>query len=134
MTTWGCASLKCKNEVNALNKYFAVVYLHQTITVTYSTPLLLCQSSLYRAFHSAIASTVVWKKFTVGYFRVKFVRGKIFSSLGVSNEQKTLLFILFIHCQKYFVCLSFVVSHQRRKFFSAKVFPNYGMCTVLVLQ
>ena len=26
------------------------------------------------------------EKFTVGYFRVKFVRGKIFSSLGVSNE------------------------------------------------
>ena len=30
--------------------------------------------------------TVVWKKFTVGYFHVKFVCGKIFSSLGVSNE------------------------------------------------
>ena len=33
-----------------------------------------------------LETTVVWKKFTVGYFRVKFVRGKIFSSLGVSNE------------------------------------------------
>ena len=31
-------------------------------------------------------STVVWEKFTVGYFRVKIVRGKIFSSLGVSDE------------------------------------------------
>ena len=30
--------------------------------------------------------TVIWKKFTVGYFRVKFVNGKIFLSLGVSNE------------------------------------------------
>ena len=30
--------------------------------------------------------TVVWEKFTVGYFCVKFVHGKIFSSLGVSNE------------------------------------------------
>ena len=30
--------------------------------------------------------TVVWKKFTVEYFRVKFVRVQIFSSLGVSNE------------------------------------------------
>ena len=26
------------------------------------------------------------KKFTVGYFHVKFVRGEIFLSLGVSNE------------------------------------------------
>ena len=31
-------------------------------------------------------TTVVWKKFTVGYFRVKFVHGEIFFSLGVSNE------------------------------------------------
>ena len=31
-------------------------------------------------------STVVWKKFTVGYFRVKFIRVEIFSSLGASNE------------------------------------------------
>ena len=30
--------------------------------------------------------TVVWKKFTVGYFHVKFVRGEIFLPLGVSNE------------------------------------------------
>ena len=31
-------------------------------------------------------ATVVWKKFTVEYFGVKFVRGKIVSSLGVSNK------------------------------------------------
>ena len=30
--------------------------------------------------------TVVWEKFTVGYFHVKIVRGKIFLSLGVSDE------------------------------------------------
>ena len=30
--------------------------------------------------------TVVWEKFTVGYFRVEIVRGKMFSSLGVSDE------------------------------------------------
>ena len=29
---------------------------------------------------------VVWGKFTVGYFRVKIVHGKIFSSLGVSDK------------------------------------------------
>ena len=29
--------------------------------------------------------TIVWKKFTVGYFRVKIVHGKIFSSLEVSK-------------------------------------------------
>ena len=31
--------------------------------------------------------TVVWENFTVGYFRVKIVRGKIFSSLGVFNKK-----------------------------------------------
>ena len=31
-------------------------------------------------------STVVWEKFTIGYFRVKVVCGKIFSSLEVSDE------------------------------------------------
>ena len=31
-------------------------------------------------------NTVVWDKFTVGYFRVKIVHGKIFSSLGVFDE------------------------------------------------
>ena len=33
------------------------------------------------------ACTIVWEKFTVGYFRVKVVLGKIFSSLGVSDEK-----------------------------------------------
>ena len=31
-------------------------------------------------------STVVWEKFTVGYFHVKIVRGKIFSFLRVFDE------------------------------------------------
>ena len=31
-------------------------------------------------------STVVWEKFTIGYFRVKVVCGEIFSSLEVSDE------------------------------------------------
>ena len=65
------------------------------------------------------------KKFTVGYFRVKFIHGEIFSSLGVSNEQKC---YLFIHCLKYFVRSIFVVSHQRRKLFNVEFFPNYGIC------
>ena len=30
--------------------------------------------------------TVVWKKITIGYFHMQFVCGKIFWSLGVSNE------------------------------------------------
>ena len=34
---------------------------------------------------SVFCVTVAWQKFTIEYFRVKFVRGKIFSSLGVSN-------------------------------------------------
>ena len=35
---------------------------------------------------SCLTVTVVWGKFTVGYFRVKIVCGKIFSSLRVSDE------------------------------------------------
>ena len=30
---------------------------------------------------------VVWEKFTVGYFHVKFVIGKLFSSVGISDEK-----------------------------------------------
>ena len=43
---------------------------------------------LHRQLHIAIicSYTVVWEKFTVGYFHVKIVRGKIVSSLGVSDE------------------------------------------------
>ena len=33
-----------------------------------------------------LKTTVVLEKFTVAYFRVKIVCGKIFSSLGVSDE------------------------------------------------
>ena len=47
--------------------------------------------------------TVVWGKFTVGYFHVKIVCGKIFSSLRVSNENflttkyfKVKLFVLLL--------------------------------------
>ena len=35
---------------------------------------------------ASIKHTVVWEKFTVGYFRVKFVHGEIFLSLGVYSE------------------------------------------------
>ena len=31
-------------------------------------------------------NTVVWEEFTVGYFDVKIVCDKVFSSLGVSHE------------------------------------------------
>ena len=31
--------------------------------------------------------TVVWEKFTIGYFRANIVHGKIFSSLGVATWQ-----------------------------------------------
>ena len=33
-----------------------------------------------------IDPTIVWKKFTLGYFRVKFIRGEIFLSFGASIE------------------------------------------------
>ena len=45
-----------------------------------------CDNSYIIYHYTYKQSTVVWKKFTVGYFHVKFVRGEIFSSLGVSNE------------------------------------------------
>ena len=32
-------------------------------------------------------NTVAWEKFTVGYFHVKIVRGKILLSLRVSDER-----------------------------------------------
>ena len=31
--------------------------------------------------HYELQNTVVWEKFTIGYFRVKIVRGKIFGYL-----------------------------------------------------
>ena len=42
--------------------------------------------NIFYSIHTNFQGTVVWKKFTVEYFHVKFVCGKIFSSLGVSNE------------------------------------------------
>ena len=33
-----------------------------------------------------MSNTIVWEKLTVGYFHVKIILGKIFSSLGVSTE------------------------------------------------
>ena len=33
-----------------------------------------------------VFTTVVWEEFIVGDFRVKIVRGKIFSILGISNK------------------------------------------------
>ena len=36
--------------------------------------------------NARINNTVVWEKFTVGYFCMKVVRGKIFLSRGVSDK------------------------------------------------
>ena len=33
------------------------------------------------------AYTIIWEKFTVGYFRVNIAYGEIFSSLGVSDKK-----------------------------------------------
>ena len=32
-------------------------------------------------------ATVVWEKFTIGYFHVKIVHGKIFSSSGIFDKK-----------------------------------------------
>ena len=42
--------------------------------------------------------TVVWGKFTFGYFRVKIVCGKTFLSLGISEET-------FLTIKSNFLCL-----------------------------
>ena len=44
------------------------------------------QATKLNTYNIQYKYTVVWEKFTVGYFRVKIVRGKIFSSLRVSDE------------------------------------------------
>ena len=36
--------------------------------------------------HTNYTYTVVWKKFTVGYFHMKMVHDKTFSSLEISDE------------------------------------------------
>ena len=46
-------------------------------------PIFLPNFSMYSSYNNY---TVVWEKFTVGYFRVKIVRGKIFLSLRVSDK------------------------------------------------
>ena len=37
-------------------------------------------------YEPACQYTVVWEKFTIGYFGVKIVRGKTFLSLGISDK------------------------------------------------
>ena len=51
----------------------------------------MCNSCRYARFsqaqsHIVMMCTVVWEKTTIGIFRVKIVYGKIFTSLGVSEE------------------------------------------------
>ena len=41
--------------------------------------------NIHQSVHFLPLTIVVWEKFTVGYFRVKIVHGKIFSSTGVSK-------------------------------------------------
>ena len=58
----------------------------------------------------------MWNLFMVKYFR------PLESSI---NKKHHFLFLFIV--RKYFVYSIFVVSHQRRKFFSVEFFPNYGM-------
>ena len=48
--------------------------------------------------------TVVWEKFTIGYFRAIIVHGKIFSSLGVPDKhfltKKYFTVKLLLHCSQ----------------------------------
>ena len=58
------------------NNYITDIILLQAIIITLADIILL----------QAITHTVVWEKFTVGSFRLKIARGKIFLSLRVSDE------------------------------------------------
>ena len=49
--------------------------------------------------------TVVWEKFTVGYFCVKIVRGKVFLSLGESDEN-------FLTANYFFKSNFYSVAHE----------------------
>ena len=51
-----------------------MIHVHIGIIITYA------QTYMH------VCSTIVWEKFTAGYFHVRIVHGKIFSSLGVSEE------------------------------------------------
>ena len=45
------------------------------------------QVSIFKSAYIVMMYTIVWEKFTIGYFRVKIVHGKIFTSLGVFEEK-----------------------------------------------
>ena len=64
--------------------------------------------------------TIVWKKLTVGYFCVKFVCGKIFLSLGISNEKN--ITFLFIFKNNLFV--QFSSCHTSDENFLASIFSQ----------
>ena len=75
--------------------YYILLYViikNQPITFCYillhtTTLLELHYEKWLLPFHSSIfVYTVVWEKITVGYLCVKIVCGKLFLSLGVSNE------------------------------------------------
>ena len=68
-------------------------------------------------------------KFTIGYFRVKFVHGEIFSSLeSPTNKNVTFLFIV-----KTILCIQFLSCHTSDKnVFNIKFFPNYELLTTVV--
>ena len=69
-----------------------------------------------------IPYTVVRKKFAVGYYHVKFVRGKIFSSLGVCNKKHYFLFIV-----KNISCVQFSTCHTSNENF---LLSNFSQTTV----
>ena len=66
--------------------------------------------------------TVVWNKFTIGYFRVKFVHGKYFRPLeSPMNKKHHFLFIV-----KNISFIQFSSCHTSNEIFRVEFFPNYG--------
>ena len=77
----------------------------------------MCTVHLINMYHSL-------EKITIGYFRVKFVCGKIFLSLGVSNERKHFLFIV-----KNISFVQFSSCHTRDEIFLASNFSQTTVAT-----
>ena len=78
--------------------------------------------NIFYSIHTNFQGTVVWKKFTVEYFDVKFVCGKIFCPLECPmNKEHYLLFIV-----KNISFVQFSSCHIRRKLLAS----NFSQTTV----
>ena len=62
---------------------YVCMYIHMCVFVYVHSYV--CMYDIHTYMHACV-HTVVWEKFTIGYFYVKIVNGIIFSCLGLSDE------------------------------------------------